>query len=103
MGVHTATPDLKQAPGKLSSQLVATDFMSSRTKLKLTSSKDQENVEHTSHSVLTPNPVTFTNIGSPLPSMVITRHLIILQPAGGCLKLHKTHLFAHIHLQPVLM
>ncbi|MBW0493738.1 hypothetical protein O181_033453, partial [Austropuccinia psidii MF-1] len=55
--------------------------MSSRTKFKLMSSENQANVEHTSHSGLTPNPVTSTNIGSPVPSTQIPHHLIIPQPS----------------------
>ncbi|MBW0553436.1 hypothetical protein O181_093151 [Austropuccinia psidii MF-1] len=41
------------------------------------------NIEHTSHSCLTPNPVTSTNIGSPVPSNQTPHHLIILQPSDG--------------------
>ncbi|MBW0484776.1 hypothetical protein O181_024491 [Austropuccinia psidii MF-1] len=56
---------------------------SSRIKVKLMSSKIQANIEHTSHSCLTPNPVTSTNIGSPVPSTQIPHHLIIPQPSDG--------------------
>ncbi|MBW0492214.1 hypothetical protein O181_031929, partial [Austropuccinia psidii MF-1] len=55
---------------------------SRQAKVKLTSSKNQANVKHTSHSCLTPNPVTSTNIGSPVPSNQIPHHLIIPQPSN---------------------
>ncbi|MBW0578760.1 hypothetical protein O181_118475, partial [Austropuccinia psidii MF-1] len=42
----------------------------------------QANVEHMSYSCLTPNPVTSTNIGSPVPSTQIPHHLIIPQPSN---------------------
>ncbi|MBW0498151.1 hypothetical protein O181_037866 [Austropuccinia psidii MF-1] len=50
-------------------------------KVELTSSKNQANVEHASHSGLTPNPVTSNNVGSPVPSTQIPHHLIIPQPS----------------------
>ncbi|MBW0579039.1 hypothetical protein O181_118754, partial [Austropuccinia psidii MF-1] len=56
--------------------------MSSRIKVVLTSSENQANIEHTSYSCLTPNPVTSTNIGSPVPSTQIPHHLIIPQPSN---------------------
>ncbi|MBW0495326.1 hypothetical protein O181_035041 [Austropuccinia psidii MF-1] len=43
--------------------------------------KSQAHVKHTPHSGLTPNPVTSTNIGSPVPSTEIPHHLILLQPS----------------------
>ncbi|MBW0471650.1 hypothetical protein O181_011365 [Austropuccinia psidii MF-1] len=76
--------------------------MSSRIKVKLASSKNQANVEHTSHSGLTPNPVTSTNIGSPVPSAEIPHHWILPQPSECWYKLHKTHLFPHAHIKEVL-
>ncbi|MBW0572143.1 hypothetical protein O181_111858 [Austropuccinia psidii MF-1] len=45
--------------------------------------KSQAHVEHTSYSCLTPNPVTSTNIGSPVPSTQIPHHVIIPQPSDG--------------------
>ncbi|MBW0535788.1 hypothetical protein O181_075503 [Austropuccinia psidii MF-1] len=50
-----------------------------------------------SHPCHTPNPVTSTKIGSPVPSTQIPHHLIIPQPSDGWYKLHKTRLFAHTH------
>ncbi|MBW0584114.1 hypothetical protein O181_123829, partial [Austropuccinia psidii MF-1] len=55
--------------------------MSSRIKFKLTSSKNQANLQNTSHSGLTPNPVKSTNIGSPVPSTEIPHHWILPQPS----------------------
>ncbi|MBW0475843.1 hypothetical protein O181_015558 [Austropuccinia psidii MF-1] len=63
------------APGKMWCQLPAIDF---------TSSKNQANIEHTSHSGLTPNPVTSTNIGSPVPSTESPHPLNLLQSTEGC-------------------
>ncbi|MBW0587877.1 hypothetical protein O181_127592 [Austropuccinia psidii MF-1] len=71
------------SPGRILRQSSAIDFTSSRIKVKLTSSKNQANVEQTSYSCLTPNPVTSTNIGSPVPSTQIPHHLIIPQPSNG--------------------
>ncbi|MBW0576124.1 hypothetical protein O181_115839 [Austropuccinia psidii MF-1] len=45
------------------------------------------NVEHTSHSGLTPNPVTSTNIGSPVPSTENPHHQ---NPPSTIQKLVKT-------------
>ncbi|MBW0557479.1 hypothetical protein O181_097194 [Austropuccinia psidii MF-1] len=53
---------------------------SRRIKVKQISSKNQANIEHTSHYGLTPNPVTSTNIGSPVPSTEIPHHCILPQP-----------------------
>ncbi|MBW0557655.1 hypothetical protein O181_097370 [Austropuccinia psidii MF-1] len=55
---------------------------SRQANVELTSSENQANVEHTSHSGLTPNPVTSNNIGSPVPSAQIPHHLIIPQPSN---------------------
>ncbi|MBW0522468.1 hypothetical protein O181_062183 [Austropuccinia psidii MF-1] len=41
----------------------------------------QANIEHTSSSGLTQNPVTSTNIGSPVPSTEIPHHQILPQPS----------------------
>ncbi|MBW0487308.1 hypothetical protein O181_027023 [Austropuccinia psidii MF-1] len=62
--------NLVTTPGKILHQLLVIDFMSSRIKVKLTS-----------HSGLTPNPVTSTNIGSPVPSTEIPHHWILPQPS----------------------
>ncbi|MBW0590230.1 hypothetical protein O181_129945 [Austropuccinia psidii MF-1] len=43
----------------------------------------QETLKHTSHSGLTPNPVTSANIGSPVPSTEIPHHRILPQPSKG--------------------
>ncbi|MBW0564149.1 hypothetical protein O181_103864 [Austropuccinia psidii MF-1] len=51
--------------------------------IDFTSSKHKAHVKHMSHSGLTPNPVTSTNIGSPVPSTQIPHHLIIPQPSDG--------------------
>ncbi|MBW0530224.1 hypothetical protein O181_069939 [Austropuccinia psidii MF-1] len=54
---------------------------SSRIKFKLMSRKNQANIENTSHSGLTPNPVTSTNIFFPVPSTEIPHHQILPQLA----------------------
>ncbi|MBW0499082.1 hypothetical protein O181_038797 [Austropuccinia psidii MF-1] len=69
------------SPGQILCQLLAIDFKSSRIKVKQTSSKNQANVEHKSHPGLTPNSVTATNIGSPVPSTEIPQHQILPQPS----------------------
>ncbi|MBW0541414.1 hypothetical protein O181_081129 [Austropuccinia psidii MF-1] len=71
------------SPGRISCQLSAIGFTSSRIKVELTSSENKANVEQTSYPCLTPNPVTSTNIGSPVPSTQIPHHLIIPQPSNG--------------------
>ncbi|MBW0587567.1 hypothetical protein O181_127282 [Austropuccinia psidii MF-1] len=63
------------APGQISRQSSAIDFTSHRANVN----ENQANVEHTSHSGLTPSPVTSNNIGSPVPSTQIPHHLIIPQ------------------------
>ncbi|MBW0531682.1 hypothetical protein O181_071397 [Austropuccinia psidii MF-1] len=73
--------EICEAPGQISRQSLAIDFTSSRIKVKLTSSKNEANVQHMSHSGLTPNAVTSTNIGSPVPSTEIPHHQIIPQPS----------------------
>ncbi|MBW0556695.1 hypothetical protein O181_096410, partial [Austropuccinia psidii MF-1] len=74
-------PKAHSPPGKMSHQSLAIDFTSSRIKIKLTQSKNQANIEHMSHSGITPNLVTSTNIGSPVPSTEISHHLIVPQPS----------------------
>ncbi|MBW0485337.1 hypothetical protein O181_025052 [Austropuccinia psidii MF-1] len=61
-----------KAPGQILRQLLTIDF---------TSSSHQANVMHMSHSGLTPNPVTSTNIGLPVPSTEIPHHRILPQPS----------------------
>ncbi|MBW0582121.1 hypothetical protein O181_121836 [Austropuccinia psidii MF-1] len=70
-----------QTPGRISHQSSAIDFISSRIKVKRTSSKNQANIEHMLHSGLTPNPVTSTNLCSPVPSTEIPHHQILPQPS----------------------
>ncbi|MBW0484664.1 hypothetical protein O181_024379 [Austropuccinia psidii MF-1] len=52
-----------------------------KIEVKLTSSENKANIKHMSHSGLTPNPVTSTNIGSPVPSTEILHHWILPQPS----------------------
>ncbi|MBW0505718.1 hypothetical protein O181_045433 [Austropuccinia psidii MF-1] len=70
--LESPTRAAHDSPGQILRQSLAIDF---------TSSKNKANIEHTSHSFLTPNPVTSTNIGSPVPSTEITHHWIFPQPS----------------------
>ncbi|MBW0546472.1 hypothetical protein O181_086187 [Austropuccinia psidii MF-1] len=73
----------REPPAQILCQSLAIDFTSSRIKVELMSSRNQANFEHASQSCLTPNPVTSTNIGSPVPSTQSPHHLIISQPSDG--------------------
>ncbi|MBW0541793.1 hypothetical protein O181_081508 [Austropuccinia psidii MF-1] len=70
-------------PQQMLCLLLAIDFTSSRREVKLTSSKNQANIEHMSRSGLIPNTVKSTNIGSPVPSTEIPHHPILPQPSKG--------------------